>query len=110
VASFLAAAGLPAPVLEHPVTVAGTTWRLDLAWPALKVGVELQSVRWHLDRRSQLRDSRKSTALQTAGWLVLPVTSHDWRRQPTEVLRVVGDALDARVLAGVPGGFHASEG
>ncbi|MEL7210057.1 MAG: hypothetical protein AAGK32_17810, partial [Actinomycetota bacterium] len=53
VARLLVDAGLPAPTLQHPVTDRhGITWRLDLAYPRHRLGIELQSKAHHLNARS----------------------------------------------------------
>lgn len=108
VANLLEAAGLPRPELEHPVTADGTTWRLDLAYPSHRLGIELQSVAWHLDRRSQRRDARKLRALQRLGWTVYPFTWSEWTDHPTALVGLVAEALAAPPppLAGVPASFH----
>jgi hypothetical protein len=93
VATLMVDAGLPAPQLEHPIDACGITWRLDLAWPDHRLGIELQSAAWHLDRRSQRRDARKLRALQQAGWRIYPFTWSEWKEQPSALVLLVADAL-----------------
>ena len=71
-------AGLPAPIIEHPV-VPDRGWRFDLAWPAGRLAVEVQGgTRWGRSRHSKghgyRNDCRKLLAAQLAGWTVVYVT------------------------------------
>lgn len=96
-AMLVVEAGLPAPQLEYEVLADGIAWRLDLAWPDARLGIELQSATWHLDRRSQRRDAHKSRSLQQLGWRVYPFTYSEWKDRPSALVLLVADAL-----AGVP--------
>lgn len=82
-------AGLPEPVGQHRVR----GWQIDVAWPAQRFGVELQSWTHHGNRRAFERDARKQLVLAAAGWEVLPVTWREVTARPQEVLR----ALVARI-------------
>ena len=55
--------GLPAPVLQHPVG----PYRLDMAYPAIRLGIECDG-REHLDQARALRDLDRQSYLATAGW------------------------------------------
>lgn len=59
-------------VPNHLVTVSGSRYYLDLAFPPLKVGVECQSVRWHLGDEALKNDAKRFRRLGLAGWLILP--------------------------------------
>ena len=66
---------LPAPVTEykfHP----DRKWRLDLAWPAQRVGLEVDGGQWAAAGGRHARDSdrAKVNALAAAGWRVLHVS------------------------------------
>jgi hypothetical protein len=67
--------GLPVPVRQHLVIVAGVPRRLDLAYPPWKIALEFQSWEYHRQRSRLDRDSERTTELALAGWLVLLVTS-----------------------------------
>lgn len=95
---LLVLAGLPEPEVQH--VVAGEDgrprYRLDLAYPAARVGVEYDG-RQHAEDATQWRhDLRRREALDDAGWKLLVVTAQDLYRRPDEVLRRVGVALAAR--------------
>lgn len=55
--------GLPVPVLQHPVG----PYRLDLAYPALGVGIEYDG-REHLSQERAMRDLDRQAYLTAAGW------------------------------------------
>jgi very-short-patch-repair endonuclease len=87
----LVLAGLPRPVTQHPVRVAGgVIVHPDLAWPEFKVALEYDG-QWHDDRRQFHRDRDRLRWLAGAGWLVVPVT-----RTSVDVVRAVRDALRSR--------------
>ena len=71
----LVAAGLPAPVQQHPVTVAGEHFRLDLAYPDRLLAIEYDGWDFHRSRSAFDRDRRRDRLLQLAGWTVLRFTS-----------------------------------
>ncbi len=82
---LLRRAGLPAPVQQHRVRLGRRTVRLDLAYPELMVGIELDGWTWHRHRSSFDRDRARLSELVTFGWTVLVHTSrtldHDLVRQ-----------------------------
>jgi very-short-patch-repair endonuclease len=59
-------AGLPAPVLQHRVG----PYLLDLAYPALRLGLEYDG-QHHLTAARAMRDLTRQAYLSTAGWEVL---------------------------------------
>jgi hypothetical protein len=75
VARLLVVAGLPAPVQQHWVRVAGDRYRLDLAYPEQKVAIEYDGWDTHRSRTAFDRDRRRDRILQLAGWTVLRFTS-----------------------------------
>lgn len=80
--------GLPPPILQYRVTdLQGYTWRLDFAWPELRVGAEYDGVDWHSGPEAFLRDRRRSAALQDLGWVVVPIVAGDVRYRRAELVR-----------------------
>ena len=72
--AVLKAEGLPMPVFEHPFH-STRRWRLDAAWPDLKIAVEFEGLLWGEGGRHQrpagyAEDCRKYNELQTMGWQV----------------------------------------
>ncbi len=64
--------------------------RVDVAFKAAKLALQVDSYRHHSSRSDWARDHRRHTALVTAGWRVLPVTLEDLDRE---------DELAARIRA-----------
>jgi very-short-patch-repair endonuclease len=81
-------AGLPAPVLQHPVG----PYRLDLAYPDLMVAVEYDG-RHHLDADQALYDLHRATYLGGCGWIVLRFRAAVVFGQPWWIASAVREAL-----------------
>lgn len=86
---LIVAAGLPEPVIGHPVPVGGSlVLHPDLAYPDLRIAIEYEgdghreSTRWE-------RDIERRELLEEAGWRVIRVTRHALFAEP--------DALIARI-------------
>lgn len=101
VCDLLCESGLPKPVLEHRVHTADGDFvaQVDLAYPAHRLGIELDSIRWRHNRDSFVNDRRRRNRLTTAGWDVLSFTWHDYEDQPAALCDIV-----ARVLNGIASG------
>jgi very-short-patch-repair endonuclease len=82
----LVAAGLPPPVKQYEVWVDGVFFgRIDLAFPAIKLGIELDSFRWHAGRRPFRDDRQRANRLAAAGWMLLRATTED-AQDPRELV------------------------
>lgn len=105
VESLLIDAGVPQPVLEHEVFAPDGTrvGSLDLAWPVVHFGIELQSMAHHLGRRGFETDPRKRNAMQAVGWDVFDYTWRFYVDHPARLCREVEDHLH---LLGYPGGTN----
>jgi very-short-patch-repair endonuclease len=55
---------------------------LDIAFPALKLAVEVDGDYWHSLPNIQEKDARKDAALEAAGWRVLHVPEWQIRQEP----------------------------
>lgn len=66
---------------------------LDLAWPAAKVGIELQSKGFHLNARSFERDPQKLNRIRLLGWTVLEFTWRFYVEKPELLCSQVRQAL-----------------
>ena len=71
----IVAAGLPAPVQQHDVTVAGRSYRIDLAYPEQKLAIEVDGFEPHRHRSAFDRGRARANDLVVAGWTVLRFTS-----------------------------------
>jgi hypothetical protein len=76
-AAVITAAGLPAPVKEFRFAPP-RRWRFDLAWPSLRIALEIEGGVWahgrHVRGKGYERDAEKYNAATLAGWRVLRVT------------------------------------
>lgn len=89
---LLRRAGIERPTRQHRLG----RWRFDLAWPHLRVAVELDGA--HHRTKGQLqRDDRKQNAAVLQGWTVLRFT---WDRIEGEPNRVVAEVVQALTAAG----------
>jgi very-short-patch-repair endonuclease len=62
--------GLAAPAVQHPVVVGGRSFRLDLAYPAARLGIEYDG-REHRTPERAVRDLEREALLAAAGWKIL---------------------------------------
>lgn len=87
--------GITGVVYEHTVADNGGAFigRIDLALPDLMIGIELDSVRWHMDRTSFAKDPRRRNRLQLQGWTILNFTWADYSEQPEQLVRTVQSAI-----------------
>jgi hypothetical protein len=90
----LHAAGLPRPVLQHPIRNAAGLHlgRADLAWPDRKVLVEFDGD-VHRERGVFVNDLRRQNLLVAAGWTILRFSSADVLGHPEKVVAAVRAAL-----------------
>lgn len=77
--------GLPPPERQYRVLLRGREYRLDFAWPALRLAVEIDGFEVH-GRPGALRaDLRRQNRIQLDGWLILRFTWADLVQHPLEV-------------------------
>lgn len=95
VARWLTAAGLPPPVPQFPVLLGSRRYRLDLAYPELRIAIELDGWAAHGSRRAFDHDRARGNDLELGGWTLLRFTSSSSR---ADVVRTVHAALSTRTL------------
>jgi very-short-patch-repair endonuclease len=88
--------GLPIPVRQHPVVVFGWSYRLDLAYPDLKIAIEADGFAVHGGRDAFESDRARQNRLSAAGWLVLRFTWRQICEQPGLVCRTIREAIQLR--------------
>jgi hypothetical protein len=93
-AEMLTGAGVPMPVFEHRVVVAGHEYYLDLAWPERMVAVECNDAGSHDTPKAFRRDPMKRNRCERAGWTYLEFTWWDMVDSSAEVVAQVMAALD----------------
>ena len=73
-AQHIRAWGLPTPEREFRFDP-GRLWRIDFAWPAFRLAVEVEGLTYAGGRHQRIagyeRDEEKHNALQLAGWTLL---------------------------------------
>ncbi len=87
-------AGLPRPALQHPVEVDGRRYRLDMAYPELRIAIEADGFVVHGTRPAFEDDRARQNRLVLAGWQVLRFT---WRQvvgEPGWVVSQLRAAID----------------
>lgn len=92
---ILAGGRLPPMVLQHEVTVSGRRYRIDLAMPSIKLGIESHGRRFHWGRQAEEADNERDLALAAAGWQLLYVT-WDQLQDPIALRERIVAAADGR--------------
>lgn len=86
-------AGLPTPVFQHPVTLAGRQRRIDFAYPDLMIAMEIDGFECRTDRNVFQDERRRQNDLIQAGWQVLRFTWQDITRRPGYVTQTIQAAV-----------------
>ena len=95
VAKLLEDARLPRPVFEYRIMDGNglLVAQADLAYPAERLAIELDSVRWHFNLESFAADPRRRNETSLAGWTVLTFTWSDYAERPEALCATVARAL-----------------
>jgi very-short-patch-repair endonuclease len=88
---LLREAGIDGWVLGHPLG----PYRIDLAFPAARVAVEVDGWAWHVDPERFRGDRRKGNFITRIGWDLLRFTWHDLDRRPAASIAEIGEAVAA---------------
>ena len=91
---MLAVAGISGFATNHPVSIRGKNYRIDIAFPGEKVAIEYQGD-YHRDPAQWRRDMSRRAALTADGWLVIEVNADDLEN-PAELVALVRSALTGR--------------
>ena len=83
----LVANGYPPPAQQHRVRIGGRTFRIDLAYPVLKLAIELDGWEFHSSRSAFDDDRMRANLLVAHGWTVIRFTS---RSTDEEILTCLG--------------------
>ncbi|MGI8808164.1 MAG: type IV toxin-antitoxin system AbiEi family antitoxin domain-containing protein [Acidimicrobiales bacterium] len=74
----LLAAGLPQPVRQHEIHDNGRfVARVDLAYPQVRLAIELDGFRWHAGRGPFRSDRLRRNRIEAAGWRLLETAPDD---------------------------------
>jgi very-short-patch-repair endonuclease len=91
----LVAAGVARPVTQFTIRDQGRfVARVDLAWPALRVALEVDGYRYHADIRSFVSDRERGNRIVACGWALLRTTPAAVRDNPHMVVSDVRAALE----------------
>lgn len=87
--------GLPRPAVQWPVQdpARRTAVWLDLAWPALMIGIEYEG-EIHTSAEAVRSDTARFTRLVAAGWRLFRYTKDDIRHAPERIVAELSHALD----------------
>jgi hypothetical protein len=85
----IVAHGLPEPVQQHPVMLAGRNGRIDLAYPEFGIAIEADSWEYHGSRSAFDSDRARENELVVEGFRVLRFTSAFTDRQIGEVVEAM---------------------
>jgi very-short-patch-repair endonuclease len=88
-ARLLRKSSLPKPERQFPVG----RFRLDFAWPSVRIACECDGFEHHGARLSWKRDRRRLAAIEAAGWRVVHVTWADVTERPDQTLDRLSLAL-----------------
>jgi very-short-patch-repair endonuclease len=69
--------GLPLPVTQFPMCLAGDDIHIDFAWPDVEVALEVDHPTWHDGFFDSTRDKHRDRKLTVIGWAPMRLTSFD---------------------------------
>ncbi len=78
------------------LTVPAGSFRVDVAFPASKIAVEVDGWAFHRTKERRDRDMVKANALSAAGWRLLTFSWEDVTQRPGYVLATISTVLVAR--------------
>jgi hypothetical protein len=97
---ILVDAGIERPITQFAIRIGGRfVGRVDLAWPALQVALELDGYRYHSDAQTFVSDRERGNRIVAAGWALLRTTPATVRRFPHMVVADVKAALGRSTAA-----------
>ena len=91
-------AGLPEPVRQHEVVVASRRFRIDLAYPQLKIAIEVDGYEPHFGAQASDYDATRDGLLQLDNWLTQHFTRRHIRHETQASAARLGEAIAARSL------------
>jgi very-short-patch-repair endonuclease len=86
-------AGITGWIGNLPIVLAGEGFRIDIAFPAHKLAVEIDGWAFHRSRARRDRDNRKANLLTKAGWRVLTFSWEDVNERPDYYLDSICSVL-----------------
>ena len=68
-------------------------WKIDIAFPAARLAIEIDSWAWHTDPVRFARDREKGNAIVAAGWRLLRFTWRDVTEHPDRCVDLIRSEL-----------------
>jgi len=96
VSQLVAMEWMPPIVLQHELQVEGRRFRIDIACPDLKLGIEAHSRTFHFGPTKEEADNVRDLLIASVGWVLTYVTYFQLA-QPEEFVRLF--SLNARARA-----------
>lgn len=82
--------------VDYPIVSGNRRRYLDFAYPHLKIGIEAQSIRWHLGTEKVKADMARHRSLVLDGWLMLYYSWDDATFRRAEVEEEIRSAIRQR--------------
>ena len=95
---LLRGAGLTGYCTNYRIKVKGVSYYVDIAFPQLRVIVEIDGWGFHKGRVPFVKDRWRYSRLAAAGWTVLPLAAEVLTTDPDAFIEVVRDALESSGL------------
>ncbi len=92
---LLRSAGVSGWVAQHAVATPAGHFRVDVAFPAIRLAIEVDGYAYHSHDERFQQDRTKQNALLAAGWRVLRFTWADLVERPQHVLAQIASLLAA---------------
>lgn len=97
-------AGLPEPDKQHPLTLqSGEEIHVDLAWPAVMLGIEPGASWWHGGDLKQSKDQARSRSANVVGWQLMFFDERALADMGTVTSEIVSTYTNRRRLFGGTG-------
>lgn len=108
-ADALLEAGITGFVTQHEVAGVDRTAWIDIAWPKLRIAIEVDGARFHADALAAAADLDRTRWLEARGWQVIRVTVGDLRsdRRHLALDEIRAALADARASAARPDASQA---
>lgn len=87
---------LPRPRRQFPVLAGGRRYFLDLAYPDIRLGIELDGAAHHSARADRERDLRRDAQLAVEGWHIVRITYRRLTSDPEAVRRELVQIIATR--------------
>ncbi|MBW3594970.1 MAG: hypothetical protein KY391_05275 [Actinobacteria bacterium] len=75
----------PKAIPQFPVQVGGRRFRIDFAYPDVKLGLEAHSIKWHLGVEKARADLARDRLLKCRDWTLLYYSFDDLKFRPNDV-------------------------